>query len=130
MLDALLADLEVVCGQLLPILGAVALIFLCILLRKLWKLIEAMTVTVQNLDPTLRKVDQSVEKLQAPLDTAVRLSHSVDKVQARTEEAFGKVSEFAADSISNLKDFTAQKKGQTSDSNVTKEVHDRNGESQ
>lgn len=109
MLDALLADLEVVCRQLLPILGSAALIFLCILLRKSWKLIETLTMTVQGLDPTLKKVDQSVEKLQAPLDTAVRLSHSVDKVQERTEEAFSKVSEFAADSISSLKDYTAQK---------------------
>lgn len=109
MLDALLADLYAVCGQFLPILGAAALIFLCILLRKSWKLIEELTRTVQSLDPTLKKVDESVDKLQAPLDTAVRLSHSVDKVQARTEEAFTKVSEFAADSINSLKDYTLKK---------------------
>ena len=113
MLDALLADLYAVCGQLLPILGAVALIFLCILLRKSWKLIEELTKTVQSLDPTLRKVDKSVDKLQAPLDTEVRLSHSVDKVQERTEEAFTKVSEFAADSINSLKDYTLKKEQET-----------------
>ena len=115
MVDELLADLMAVCQQLLPILGAVALVFLCILLRKAWKLIEQLTGTVQSLDPTLRKVDQSVEKLQAPLDTAVRLSHSVDRVQEKTEEAFGKVSDFATDSINNLKDFSAQQAGGRAD---------------
>ena len=80
-----------------------------------------MTKTVQSLDPTLRKVDKSVDKLQAPLDTAVRLSHSVDKVQERTEEAFTKVSEFAADSINSLKDYTLKKE----QDDVTNPVEER-----
>ena len=117
----MLCKLSEVCGQLLPILGAAALIFLCILLRKCWKLIEELTKTVQSLDPTLRKVDKSVDKLQAPLDTAVRLSHSVDKVQERTEEAFTKVSEFAADSINSLKDYTLKKE----QDDVTNPVEER-----
>ena len=39
-MDALLQDLQIVCSELLPIVGTVALIFLCILLKKCWKLIE------------------------------------------------------------------------------------------
>jgi predicted PurR-regulated permease PerM len=107
-MDALLEDLQVVCNELLPIVGTVALIFLCILLKKSWKLIEQLTATVKGLDPTLQKVDTSMEKIQAPLDTVVRLSHSVDKVQDKTEEALGKVSEFTTESINNLKDFAAK----------------------
>lgn len=122
MVDELLADLTIVCQQLLPIVGTTALVFLCILFRKGWKLIEQITDTVKSLDPTLRKVDQSVDKLQVPLDTAVRLSHSVDRVQQKTEEAFGKVTDFASDSINNLKDFTAQQeKAHASDDQETKE---------
>lgn len=107
-MDALLQDLQIVCSELLPIVGTVALIFLCILLKKCWKLIEQLTDTVNGLDPTLKKVDTSMEKIQAPLDTVVRLSHSVDKVQDKTEEALGKVSDFTTESLNNLKDFAAK----------------------
>lgn len=104
-MDALLQDLQIVCSELLPIVGTVALIFLCILLKKCWKLIEQLTDTVNGLDPTLKKVDTSMDKIQAPLDTVVRLSHSVDKVQDKTEEALGKVSDFTTESLNNLKDL-------------------------
>ena len=76
-MDALLADLQVVCSQLLPVLGAVALIFLCIFLKKLAALMDTVNHTVQSLDPTLQKVNQSIDKVQAPLDTAVKYSHTL-----------------------------------------------------
>ena len=79
-MDALLADLQVVCSQLLPVLGAVALIFLCIFLKKLAALMDTVNHTIQSLDPTLQKVNQSIDKVQAPLDTAVKYSHTLDKV--------------------------------------------------
>ena len=49
---------------------------------------------ILNYAEILKKVDTSMDKIQAPLDTVVRLSHSVDKVQDKTEEALGKVSDF------------------------------------
>ena len=39
-MDALLIALSNFAMQLLPIIGAVALVFLCIVLYKLWKLLE------------------------------------------------------------------------------------------
>ncbi len=108
-MDALLRDLQLVCSQLLPILGAVALVFLCIFLHKLAKLIESLTETVHNVAPTLEKVDTSVDKIQAPLDSIVRVSHSLDKMQDKTSEALGKVGDFAQDSINNLKDYAANR---------------------
>ena len=39
-MDELIIALKNVSEQFLPILGAVALIFLCILLKKVWKLID------------------------------------------------------------------------------------------
>lgn len=107
-MDALLLDLQNVSEQLLPILGAVALIFLCILLKKLWNFVEELTVTVKNLDPTLKKVDESVEKIQAPLDTAVRYSHSLDKVHEKTSEMVGKAVDFANENLGNLKNKFAE----------------------
>lgn len=120
-MDALLQDLQVVCSELLPIVGTVALIFLCILLKKSWKLIEQLTDTVNGLDPTLKKVDTSMEKIQAPLDTAVRLSHSVDKVQDKADEALGKVADFTTESMNNLKDFAAKHDRSKTDAAETSE---------
>ena len=103
-MDALLLALQNVSEQLLPILGAAALIFLCILLKKITALIEAVTETVKNLDPTLKKVDESIAKVQAPLDTVVKYSHSLDKVHDKTTEALTKAAAVANDSLDGLKE--------------------------
>lgn len=108
-MDALLVALQNVCEQLLPIVGAIALIFLCILLKKAWELVEELTETVKNLSPTIKGVDQSIEKLQAPLDTAVRISHTVDDVHDKTSAAIEKGAEFVNDNIGNIKDFVTDK---------------------
>lgn len=124
-MDALLEDLQIVCSELLPILGAAALIYLCILLKKAGKVMDSVNTTVINLDPTMKKVDTSLDKIQAPLDTAVRLSHSVDKVQDKTEEALGKVTSFAVDSVNNLRDCAAkheEKKAEKTENGGTEDV--------
>ncbi len=108
-MDQLLLDLQVVSTQLLPILGAVVLIFLCIFLKKLWTLIESITATVKSLDPTIKLVDQSIAKVQAPLDTVVKYSNSLDKVHDKTAEAFGKAADFASENIDSLKTIVQDK---------------------
>lgn len=109
MLDSLLIALRDVSQALLPILGALALLFLCILLSKLGKMIDSLTDTVKGLDPTLKKVDESIQKVQAPLDTVVKYSHSLDKVHDKTAEAFGKAADFAVESIDSLKTTVTDK---------------------
>lgn len=108
-MDALLLALQNVCSQLLPIFGAAALVFLCICLKKLSVLIEETTKKIQKLDPTIDKVDQSLQKIQVPLDSMVKFSKSVDKVQDKTVETFNKMSNIAVEGIADLKDFTADK---------------------
>ena len=49
-MDQLIQDLQIVCTQLLPIIGAVALVFLCILLRKVWQTIDALRKIIEGLD--------------------------------------------------------------------------------
>lgn len=101
-MDALILDLANVSAQILPILGAVALIFLCILLKKVWGLIDTINESVKNLDPTIKDVEKSMEKLQAPLDTAVKYSHSLDKVHDKTGEMLSKATDFASENMSKL----------------------------
>ncbi|MBQ9327826.1 MAG: hypothetical protein IJ225_04765 [Solobacterium sp.] len=109
MLDALLLDLGSVCRQLLPILGALALIYLCVLLKHLWKMIDQATELVKGLDPTVKSVNQSLEKVQAPLDTVVKYSHTLDDVHDRTLDSVQKISESAGESMDRVKDFVSEK---------------------
>lgn len=101
-MDALILDLANVSAEILPILGAIALIFLCILLKKVWGLIDTINESVKNLDPTIKDVEKSMEKLQAPLDTAVKYSHSLDKVHDKTGEMLSKATDFASENITKL----------------------------
>ena len=71
-MDALLNDLQLVCAKLLPILGVVVLLFLCMVLKRLITLLESINKTVIQLEPTMKLVDKSLEKAQAPLDTTVK----------------------------------------------------------
>jgi hypothetical protein len=47
-------------------------------------------------------VDQSIAKVQAPLDTAVKFSHSLDKVHDKTAETLTRVADAASENISSL----------------------------
>lgn len=108
-MDALILDLSKVCGQLLPILLSIVLIFLCVLLKKGWNLIDRINQTVQSLDPTIKDVEKSMEKLQAPLDTAVKYSHSLDKVHDKTSQAMSKAADFASENASKLQAVVEEK---------------------
>ena len=57
----------------------------------------------RGLDPTLRLVDKSIEKVQAPLDTVAKYSKTFDKVHDKTSAAIGKVTDFANDKLDSLK---------------------------
>ncbi len=108
MLDTLLLDLGSVCRQLLPILGSLALIYLCILLKHAWTLLDSITVTVKNLDPAVKNVNLSLDKAQAPLDTVVKYSHTLDEVHDRAMEGVQKIADEAAESITRVKDLVSE----------------------
>ena len=87
MVDALLVSLSSVCKELLPILGAVVLIFLCIAIKKLWKDL----------------VDKSIEKLQGPLDTVNKYSSTLDDLHDKAVDSASKVAEFANENATKVK---------------------------
>lgn len=105
MIDTLFSSLSGVASQLLPIIGAVALVFLCIVLYRLMKLLVEVTKTVEKLDPTLQKVDLSMEKIQVPLDTVVKYSKSLDEVQEKTKDSMSKAGSFMGEKAELAKNF-------------------------
>jgi uncharacterized protein YoxC len=126
-MDALILDLSNVSAQILPILGAVALIFLCVLLKKIWELIDTINQSVQKLDPTIKDVEKSMEKLQAPLDTAVKYSHSLDKVHDKTSEVLTKATDFASENMNKFQTAMEEKMKKEDEVKVV-EVEDKEDE--
>ena len=108
-MDALITDLQLVSVQLLPIVGLVVLIFLCLLLKKAILLVEHVTKTVDQLEPTMKLVDQSLQKVQAPLDTTVKYSKSLDNMHDKMSSAMSKASKAVSQNLESLKKKTQQK---------------------
>ena len=123
-MDALILDLANVSEQLLPILGAVVLIFLCVLLKKAWEMIDSIHETIKNLDPAIKDVEKSMEKLQAPLDTAVKYSHSLDKVHDKTIEVLQKATDFASENVTKIQSAVQEKFNKVEEEIVEEENHE------
>lgn len=77
-MDALLMDLKLVATQLIPIIVVVILIFLAIAIFRLGNLFSAGIETMQSLKGSIKLVEKSLDKVQVPLDTVVKLSKTVD----------------------------------------------------
>lgn len=95
-MDEFFALLNQVSVILLPILGAIALIYLIVLLKRVISVFS-------RVDAILVDVDKKVTRLDGPLDTLVRLSHSVDKVHDTTYRGIVGLAEFI---VSNWTTFT------------------------
>ena len=109
MIDSLFMDLGAVCRNLLPIVGAVALIYLCIVLRRLAGMLDETTKVIKGLDPTVKSVNQSLEKVQAPLDTVVIYSHTLDDMHDKTIDSVQKMAESASESVDRVKEYVTGK---------------------
>ena len=94
---------------LLPTLGAIVLIYLAIVLRKLAKVMDNVSTAMTSADKTVGLVNKSIEKAQAPLDTAVKLSHTVDDVHDSTVETVKSINEstrkFVNENLDVAKDY-------------------------
>ena len=101
--DELLYALRDFSNLILPTLGAISLIALTVLFVRLASLVKEATLRVKELQPTIQNVDKSIEKIQAPLDTAVNLAHSVDKAQQNAEEAMHQASVYISEQLDKLK---------------------------
>ena len=71
-------DLKIVSEQLIPIVIVIVLVFLAIALFRLGNLLSDGSDTMQSLKGSIKLVEKSLDKAQAPLDTIVKLSKTVD----------------------------------------------------
>ena len=108
-MDELLAAMYKVAVQLVPILGVAVLCFLIALIRHCIALIKELTETAKKAGTTLEGVDKSIDKLQAPLDTAVRVSETVDQIQQTAVETVKNVAGFVAGNLDSGKEAFASR---------------------
>ncbi len=86
-MDQFITSAYLLAVELLPIIGVAVLVVLIVLLIKLIKLTDKTSETLDRSHGTLDLIDKSIEKVQVPLDSAVKLSKTVDEVHEATVKA-------------------------------------------
>lgn len=104
MLDDFLVSASEVSRLLLPILGVIVLIALAILIFKIVKLVNTIPITIDKVNETIDTTNDSIKKLDVPLETIVGISHTVDHVNKSATGIVSSMTNFAiknSDSIMN-----------------------------
>lgn len=97
-------NIIVICAQLLPVLGVVVLILLMVLLYEVIKIVKRVNTTLDKAHLTIDLVDDSLTKVQSPLDTAVKISDTVDKAHDATVKAAKDAREFVVKNTEAVKE--------------------------
>jgi ABC-type transporter Mla subunit MlaD len=72
-------------------------------------MLEETTNVIKNLDPAVKSVNASLEKVQVPLDTVIKYSHTLDDMHDRTVDSVARMAENASDSVDKMKDYVVGK---------------------
>ena len=103
-MDAFIVAFRDLSEDLIPILGAICLVCVIILLIRLIKLLSSVDSTLLKTHTTIDLVDRSIEKVQAPLDTAVKVSGTVDKAHDATVSAVKDAKDFVVHNAGDIKE--------------------------
>lgn len=98
MLDDFLISTHEVAKLLLPILGVIVLIALAILIFKVIGIVKALPETLFKVNETIDTTNDSIKKLDVPLNTIIGISGTVDAVN---KSATGVVSSLVDYTIKN-----------------------------
>lgn len=90
--------------SILPLIGVIVLILTIVLVIKLIRILKNLNSVLLKTNSTVDLVDKSIEKVQAPLDSAVKLSHSVDVAHDATIKGLEEAKEFIVKGTDIIKD--------------------------
>jgi len=119
-MDALLESLSSVSLQLLPILGVAVLIFLLILLKKVFELLK-------KVDKTIDQVDVTLKKIEGPLDTVVSVSKTIDFVNSAAENAVKTLAITLAKNFSHITSWIKSSLGRKKDNDLEETTEEELG---
>lgn len=121
-LDTLLNLTSVVSSKLLPILGAVAFVFLIIFLRKLIALLVSANDAVGSLKNTLDSANKQLDALDKPMQTLNELSETVDNVHDASKQVMRGVLTALIDNIGALINMVSGKTEEPGQEAAEKEI--------
>lgn len=101
-LDQLLNLTSTVAQKLLPILGATALVFLIIFLRKLIALLVTSNEAAATMNATLENANRQLEALDKPMHTLNELSETVDNVHEASKNMLKSVLTTIIDNMGDI----------------------------
>ena len=103
-MNTFLETLNKVCTSILPLLGAIAIIIAIVLLIELIKTVKSANTVLKKGTGTIDLVDESIKKVQAPLDTAVKVSETIDKAHDETIKRIDDAKEYLGKNAKTIKE--------------------------
>lgn len=97
-------SIKEVSESLLPLLGVIVLIGLIVVIIELVKLLKTTNNTLKKAHGTIDLVDESLKKVQAPLETGVKIAGTVDKAHDATIKAVDDAKEYVSKNAEVIKD--------------------------
>lgn len=118
-MDQFLTLLSKYTSLLLPVAGLAVLIILIMILLNVLKTLKKLPGTVDNVDSILANVNQSIDKLQGPLDAVAGVSKSVDTANSALNTVIGFIAHQFIKNYSLIKEiivglFSSKKKSSKS----------------
>lgn len=103
-MNIFLENIKEVSSNIIPLLGAIALVAVIVFTIELIKSVKSLTKVLNKTGGTVDLVDESIKKAQAPLDTIVKVSHTVDLAHDATIKGIGEAKDFLTKNAEILKD--------------------------
>lgn len=101
-LDQLLNLTSIVAGKLLPILGAVVLVFLIVFVRKLILVLNSTNDAIGSLKKTLDSAGKQLDALEKPMQTLSDISETVDNVHEASKSVIRSLLSSVIDNVNAL----------------------------
>lgn len=105
-----LISLKEVSSYLLPLLGVVALALLIVILSELIKVVKKLNEVVNKAVGTVDLTNKSLEKVQYPLETAVKISATIDKAHDASTKALVDAKDYMVSNASVFKEKAKEAK--------------------
>ncbi|MBQ0035636.1 MAG: hypothetical protein KBT35_01825 [Firmicutes bacterium] len=128
-MDAFLNSFHDLSNTLIPILGVIILVIVIILLINIIGLVRSAKKVTDRLPETVGLTNKSIEKVQAPLDTMVKMSATVDKVHDEAIDAAKATKDFIVTNIDVIKEKITSRTDKTDEIELQEPVkEDKIGE--
>lgn len=109
--------ISIITNYITPILIVALLIVLIIFVIKLIKVTSSLDKTVVRTQKTVDLTNESLEKVQVPLETAVNVSRTIDDLHSSTVKTVKKVKNTVNDNLDEIVNAVSSKLGVKKTSN-------------